>query len=78
MANQIARRQIQLCRKCAEHACPEERMQLLAENGFVYVAVEPRAGHRSQSQVFHARHKTANGAVPLNKINDGNEEVIAG
>jgi hypothetical protein len=53
-------------------------MQLLAENGFVYVAIEPRAGHRSQSQVFHARHKTANRAVPLNKINDGNEEVIAG
>jgi hypothetical protein len=53
-------------------------MQLLAEDGFVYVAIQPRAGNRSQSQVFHARNKTTNRAVPLNKINDGNEEVIAG
>jgi hypothetical protein len=53
-------------------------MQLLAENGFVYVAIQPRAGHRSQAQVFHARHKTTNRSVPLNKIDDGNKEVIAG
>jgi hypothetical protein len=53
-------------------------MQLLAENGFVYVAIQPRAGHRSQTQVFHARHKTASRAVPLNEIDDGNEEVITG
>src|ERR1700730_6889096 len=53
-------------------------MQLLAENGLVYVAIQPRAGHRSQTQVFHARYKTTNRAVPLNKINDGNKEVIAG
>ena len=53
-------------------------MQLLTEYGFVYVAIEPRADHRSETHLLHARHETMNRPVPLNKIDDGKEKFLAG
>ena len=78
ISNQIARRYIQLRSECAERAGAKERMQLLTENGFMDVAIQPRADHRTQAHLVHARHETTNRPVPLNKIDQGQEQFLAG
>ncbi len=78
LSNQIARRYIQLRSKGTEHAGAEERMQLLAENRFVDVAIQPGADHRSQTHLFHTRHETMNRSMSLNKIDHGKKEFLAG
>jgi hypothetical protein len=53
-------------------------MQLLTENGFVYVAIQPRADHRSETHLFHAHDETMYRPVPLNKIDHGKEKFLTG
>ena len=53
-------------------------MQLLAIDGFIHVATEPRACDRSKTQVFHASHDAVNGTVPVDEIFDGEGSEAAG
>ena len=78
VSNQIAGRYIHFRSKRAQHACAKERVELFTENWFVYAGIQPGPSHRSQSHCFHAGHETANRPMPLNEVNDGSEEFIAG
>jgi hypothetical protein len=52
-------------------------MQLLAIDGFVDVALDPRVRHRSQTHLFHAAYDAGNSAMPSDEVLDGAGEFLA-
>jgi hypothetical protein len=53
-------------------------MKLLAEDRGIHVAAEPRPRDRPKTQLFHALHNAAHGAMSLYEVDDGRKKRFAG
>jgi len=69
--------QIQFGGQRPQSARTEQRMQLFAENRFVYIAADPGMCHRTQAHFLHAPDDPGYRAVPLDELLDGAGELFA-
>ena len=53
-------------------------MELFAKNRGLHVTAEPRMRDRAKSQLLHALHDAAHGAVSLDEVGNGNAECFGG
>ena len=53
-------------------------MELFAKNRGLHVAAKPRTRDRAKSQLLHALHNAAYGAVSLDEVDNGIAECFAG